>query len=132
MITTVAVVVYTHNLAFGVLIGVILSAILFGWKMAKIKAYATEESGKKTYHITGQLFFGTMTHFVELFDLQNDPDEVTINFSASHVWDQSAVTGIAKVIFKYQQSGKNIHIVGLNDESKHLVYRIGLTAPSGH
>jgi SulP family sulfate permease len=132
MVATVAVVVYTHDLARGVLVGVLLSAVLFGWKMAKIKAYSTHESGMKTYHITGQLFFGTMTHFVELFDIKNDPDEVTVNFSGSHVWDQSAVAGIAKVVFKYQQAGKHIHIIGLNDESKDLVDRIGLSAPSGH
>lgn len=133
MVVTVAVVVYTHDLAKGVLAGVLLSAVLFGWKMAKIKSYTTvDETGMKTYHISGQLFFGTMTHFVELFELQDDPDEVTINFSASHVWDQSAVTGIAKVMAKYQQAGKKLHIEGLNSESKHLVERIGLSVPSGH
>lgn len=133
MVVTVAIVVATSDLAIGVVSGVVLSAVIFGWKLARIKAHATiESSGTKVYHITGQLFFGTMTHFVDLFDYKNDPDRVTIDFSSSHVWDHSAVTAIAKATLKYQQLDKQVLIIGLNDESKRLVDQVGLAKPSGH
>lgn len=133
MIVTVAVVVYTHDLAMGVLSGVILSAIIFGWKIAKIHATAKIQSdGSKQYAIRGQMFFGTMSHFGDLFQYDEDPNHIVIDFSASHVWDHSAVTAIAKVVLKYQQYGKKVEICGLNEESQRLVDRVGLSAPSGH
>ncbi|QFT89851.1 Bicarbonate transporter BicA [Bacillus sp. THAF10] len=132
MIVTVAIVVYTHDLAKGVAAGVVLSALIFGWKMAKIKATMTLIDEKMHYKINGQMFFGTMSHFVDLFDYNHDPKEIVIDFSNSHVWDQSAVTAIAKTVQKYQRLGKNVTIVGLNDDSQALVKRIGLTVTSGH
>lgn len=62
----------------------------------------------------------------------DDPDQVIIDFSRSHVWDHSAVTAISKVIFKYRQMDKHIVITGLNEESKRLIDRIGISAPSSH
>lgn len=133
MVTTVAIVVATHDLAKGVIAGVIMSALIFGWKMARLKAVTSfTTDGVKVYSISGQLFFGTMTHFVNEFDYQTDPEEIVIDFSRSHVWDHSAVTGIAKVVHKYQQLGKQVRVEGLNEESKWLVDRIGISAPSGH
>lgn len=127
MIVTVAIVLATSDLAIGVAAGVVLSALIYGWRSARIKAHETvEQSGKKVYKITGQLFFGTMAHFVELFDYKNDPDVVVIDFSASHVWDQSAVTAIAKAMHKYEQMNKKVTIIGLNTESKHLMDQAGL------
>lgn len=133
MVTTVVIVVATHDLAKGVIAGVIMSALIFGWKMARLKSTTSiSPSGAKVYTISGQLFFGTMTHFVEEFNYQADPKHIIIDFSRSHVWDHSAVTGIAKVILKYQQVDKHVSIEGLNEESQMLVDRIGLSAPSGH
>lgn len=133
MVTTVAIVVATHDLAKGVIAGVIMSALIFGWKMARLKAVTSfTTDGVKVYSISGQLFFGTMTYFVNEFDYQTDPEEIVIDFSRSHVWDHSAVTGIAKVVHKYQQLGKEVSVEGLNEESKFLVDRIGISAPSGH
>lgn len=127
MISTVAVTVYTGDLAKGVLVGVILSALIFGWKIAEITASTQIQSdGTKCYLIRGQLFFGTMCHFGELFDVQNDPERVYIDFTASHVWDQSAVTAIAKLVDKFQSLGKKVTIIGLNPESKKVVELIGL------
>lgn len=133
MITTVAIVVATHDLAKGVIAGVIMSAVIFGWKMARLK-WTTSHTpeGAKVYAITGQLFFGTMTHFVEGFSYQEDPDCIVIDLSGSHVWDQSAVTALAKVVLKYQQLGKQVSIEGLNEESRSLVDRVGLATPSAH
>ncbi len=132
MVATVAIVVYTHDLAKGVLAGVILSAVTFGWKMAKIKTNTRlDANGVKFYTVSGQLFFGTMNYFVDLFNVKDDPEMIVIDFSHSHVWDQSAVTAIAKVVYKYQQANKRISIIGLNEESQSIIDQIGLN-PSGH
>lgn len=133
MVMTVAIVVATSNLAIGVVAGVVMSALVFGWKSAKIKAHGeVDGDGSKVYRISGQLFFGTMIHFVDLFDYKNDPDSVTIDFGSSHVWDHSAVTAIAKAVRKYEQLDKKVTIVNLNQESKRLVEQVGLVSPVGH
>lgn len=132
MVMTVSIVVYTHDLSKGVIAGVIASALVFGWRVAKIKASTMVEGNKKYYTISGQMFFGTVSHFVDQFSFAEDPDHIVIDFSHSHVWDHSAVTGISKVILKYQQLGKTVEIRGLNEESQRLVDKIGLTSHSSH
>jgi sulfate permease, SulP family len=128
MIVTVAIVVATHDLSKGVFAGVLLSALIFAWKIARMKASSTiQANGSKLYKVSGQMFFATMTHFVEQFDYHADPNHVIIDFSNSHVWDQSAVTAISKVVSKYQQLDKRVDITGLNKESKILVEKLGLT-----
>ncbi|MFA4136396.1 MULTISPECIES: SulP family inorganic anion transporter [unclassified Brevibacillus] len=133
MITTVIIVVATHDLAKGVISGVILSAVIFGWRMARLHATSYEsDMGEKVYTVSGQLFFGTMTHFVDQFSFQDDPQQIIIDFSRSHVWDLSAVTAISKVVEKYRQLDKFVVITGLNDESKRLIDRVGISTPVGH
>lgn len=118
----------THDLA-----KVVLSALIFGWRMARLHSTCyMSETGEKVYVISGQLFFGTMTHFVEQFDVANDPGQVVIDFSRSHVWDLSAVTAISKVVAKYREADKFVLITGLNEESKQLVDRLGLSVFAGH
>lgn len=130
---TVAVVVWTHDLAKGVLAGVIISILVFGWKISHLKVTTSIESnGDKVYKISGQLFFGSMTKFVESFNYNKDPQKVIIELSNSHVWDYSAVTAISKVVYKYQKLNKNAIIVGLNRESKLFVHKIGVPEPSLH
>lgn len=133
MVITVAVVVYTHDLAKGVMVGVVLSALVFGWRIAKLHAdkHVTEQ-GVKHYRIRGQMFFGTMSHFADLFDASNDPQQVIVDLSASHVWDHSAVTAIAKVMSKYESLGKTLTIIGLNEESQKLIDRAHLSVSGGH
>ncbi|MDH6349409.1 MULTISPECIES: SulP family inorganic anion transporter [Brevibacillus] len=133
MVATVLVVVATHDLAKGVLSGVVLSALIFGWKMARLHSTSYKsELGEKVYVISGQLFFGTMTHFIEQFDFQDDPGQIVIDFSRSHVWDMSAVTAISKVVAKYRELDKFVVITGLNEESKQLVDQLGISVPAGH
>ncbi|AWP25263.1 MULTISPECIES: SulP family inorganic anion transporter [Paenibacillus] len=132
MVVTVITVVFTHNLSIGVLIGILMSAVVFAWKISKIKTTTHAASGTKTYSVSGQMFFGTMNHFVDQFDYSDDPSQVIIDFSNTHVWDQSAVNGIAKVIAKYQEFNKEVKILGLNEESSKIVERVGLAAPTGH
>lgn len=126
MLTTVAIVVYTGDLAQGVLAGVVMSALIFGWKISRIKARTTVDGDSKVYKLSGQLFFGTTTYFTDLFDYLEDPQNVTIDFSQSHVWDHSAVTAIAKIIHRYKQYDKQVTIIGLNEESQKLVDQVGL------
>ncbi|MFE5322670.1 SulP family inorganic anion transporter [Paenibacillus sp. NPDC056579] len=129
MVLTVAIVVATSDLAIGVVSGVIMSALNFGWKMARLRSHSfMNEKGHKVYEISGQLFFGTMTHFVEQFEYAADPEHVVIDLSASHVWDHSAVTAISKATQKYAALGKKVTLTGLNQESRQMIDRVGLTA----
>lgn len=133
MVVTVAIVVATHDLSKGVFAGVLLSAVLFAWKMARIRMTSSiQANGAKTYVVSGQMFFGTMSHFIEQFDYAGDPDAIFIDFSQSHVWDHSAVTAIAKVVAKYRQLGKTASITGLNEESRLIVEKVGLASTGGH
>lgn len=131
MVATVAIVVATHNLAYGVFAGIIMSALIFAWRMGRIRVSEhAADGGTKRYTVTGQLFFATMTPFVGLFRYQEDPRHIVIDFSQSHVWDQSAVAAIAKTVGKYEQLGKQVTLTGLNEESRKLIDRIGLSAGS--
>lgn len=133
MIVTVTIVLITHDLSKGVFAGVVLSALVFVWKIAKIRVSTLHEKPQiKTYRIKGQLFFGTTTSFVALFDYLSDPQHVVLDFSSSHVWDQSAVTAIAKVKSKYEQQDKQVTFIGLNEESKLIINNLGLSSSIGH
>lgn len=126
MVITVISVVTTNDLAIGVFVGVTLNAVFIGWKMARIHATTRMTlDGVKTYMIKGQMFFATVTHFVDLFDIENDPYEVVIDFSHTHVWDHASVTGIQRVIDKYSDFDKEVKLVGLNEESRELVRKSG-------
>lgn len=130
MITTVVIVVYTGDLAKGVLAGVVLSAIIFGWRISRIHAQSTVEGQTKTYHISGQLFFGTASHFIAMFEYNHDPEHIIIDFSSSHVWDQSGVVAITKVLTKFEELNKTVSIAGLNQESKNIIVRMGIPGVS--
>ncbi|TDF97278.1 SulP family inorganic anion transporter [Paenibacillus piri] len=133
MVLTVAIVVATSDLAIGVVAGVILSALNFGWKMAQLHCYnETDEQGRKIYRISSQLFFGTMAHFIELFRYSADPDHVVIDLSASHIWDHSGVTAISKVRQKYEAQGKTVTITGLNHESQRIMDKVGITGTTSN
>ncbi|MFB5674813.1 SulP family inorganic anion transporter [Paenibacillus terreus] len=132
MVITVVIVVATDDLSKGVLVGVLLSALHFGWKMAKIKIHHIEQNGEKLYRVAGPMFFASTAHFVDHFHPAEDPDRVSIDFTDSHVWDQSAVTAIAKVTEKYRRAGKEVRLKGLNEESRMIVEKIGLSSASGH
>ncbi|MCD7034088.1 SulP family inorganic anion transporter [Metabacillus sp. GX 13764] len=132
MILTVAVVVYTSNLAIGVALGVAMSAIVFGWKMAKLTVMSRTEENHKTYSVSGQLFFATTSQLLQEFDYENDPEKIVIDFSLSHVWDHSSAAAIAKAVSKYNSLDKKVTLTGLNKESSSIIDRIGLDAISNH
>lgn len=135
MVVTVLTVVLTHNLAIGVLTGVVLSALFFGAKISKVHVTSklSHTGEKKVYFVEGQLFFVSVTDFVESFDFKDNVKEVEIDFSRAHLWDDSAIGAIDKVEVKYEQNGISVHLTGLNKESSMLMQQIGgLSKNSGH
>lgn len=112
---TVAIALLTNDLAQGVLVGVIISTLIFAWKVAQIKAVKSiDVCGAKRYTISGQLFFGSTANFIELFNYAEDPEKIIIDFHHTHVWDHPAVTAIPKVVARYEKLNKHVVIVGLN------------------
>ncbi|HKJ43514.1 MAG TPA: SulP family inorganic anion transporter, partial [Sunxiuqinia sp.] len=111
------------DLAIAVLIGVIVSALVFAWENAKrIRARkSVDEHGIKHYEIYGPLFFGSTTLFNSKFDVKNDPDEVIIDFKESRIMDQSAIEAINKLAERYQKEGKTIHLRHLSHDCTKLI-----------
>jgi len=119
MIITMAIVIYTNDLAKGVLTGVVIAALVMVYRMSVISfSGVVRDDGVKVYTVKGQLFFGTMSAFIDHFDYKNDPKKIEIDFQHSHIWDQSAVEAIARVIDKYQREGSSVYVTGLDVESQ--------------
>jgi len=112
-----------HNLALAVLIGVVISALVFAWESAKrIRARKhIDENGVKHYEIYGPLFFGSTTVFTEKFDILNDPDEVIIDFKESRVNDMSAIEALNKITERYLKVGKKVHLRHLSADCRQLL-----------
>lgn len=119
--------VWLHNLALAVLIGVIISALVFAWESAKrIRANKyTDEQGVKHYEIYGPLFFGSVTAFNEKFNVQNDPEEVIIDFKESRVADMSGIDALNKLTERYRAVGKTLHLRHLSEDCKLLLKNAG-------
>lgn len=120
----VAVITVTlHNLALAVLIGVIISALVFAWENAKhIRASVTTGTkGTKQYNIYGPLFFGSIAAFNEIFDIANDPTEVEIDFMNSRVSDMSAIEALSNLTKKYAAAGKTVHLKHLSEDCRRLL-----------
>lgn len=118
MVLVTLITVVLHNLALAVLIGVIISALVFAWESAKrIRARKhIDEEGVKHYEIYGPLFFGSVTTFNDKFDVANDPDEVIIDFAESRVSDMSAIDALNKLTERYLQAGKKLHLKHLSSD----------------
>ncbi len=135
MVTTVVIVVVTHDLSKGVLAGVLLSAIFFAAKISKTKV--TKELSlngeKKTYHVHGQLFFASVTDFPKKFNFTDTVQEVEIDLTHAHLWDDSAIGALDKIEMKFEQNDIEVYYSGLNEDSQHLKNRMsGLSKASGH
>ncbi|WP_282048560.1 SulP family inorganic anion transporter [Maribacter aquivivus] len=118
MILVTLITVILHNLALAVLIGVIISALVFAWESAKrIRARKyVDEAGVKHYEIYGPLFFGSVTAFNEKFEVANDPDEVIIDFAESKVSDMSAIEALNRITERYASQGKKVHLRHLSKD----------------
>ena len=127
VIVLVTVVTVFTDLAVAVIIGVIVSALRFAWEHAShINAeVSTEESGSKVYKVNGPLFFGSVSHFLELFDASADPQDVIIDFANSRVCDHSAIEAIDTLAERYIAAGKVLHLRHLSLECKQLMKRAG-------
>ncbi|TDL31047.1 SulP family inorganic anion transporter [Jeotgalibacillus sp. S-D1] len=135
MVATVSVVVYTHDLSKGVLAGVVLSALFFAAKISKVKVMSllVNSGDKRIYYIRGQIFFASITDFLAEFDFQENIDEVELDFTAAHLWDDSAAGAIDKIEMKFEQNGTKVIVKGLNIESTKLMNKIGgISKSSGH
>lgn len=113
------------DLAIAVIAGVIVSALVFSWENAtRIRARKRfKEDGTKIYEIWGPLFFGSITTFLEKFDVKNDPDSVEIDFVESKISDHSALEAIFNLVEKYEAAGKTIHLKHLSEECKILLFK---------
>ncbi|WP_205508904.1 SulP family inorganic anion transporter [Longitalea arenae] len=115
--------VWLHNLALAVLIGVIISALVFAWESAKrIRARKyIDEKGVKQYEMYGPLFFGSITTFLEKFDVANDPPEVIIDFKESRITDMSAIEALNKLTERYHKAGKKLLLRHLSPDCRALL-----------
>lgn len=119
MLATVGIILYTSNLAIGVIVGVILSSLFF---VAKVSRVTITKDGQQ-YNVKGPLFFASTTRFIKAFD-KVDEQEITINFENSQLWDESAVGAIIKVQQKLEDNGITVHIQGLNSSSEQLYHQL--------
>lgn len=115
--------VVLHNLALAVLIGVIISALVFAWESAKrIRARThIDENGTKHYEIYGPLLFGSTMNFTDKFDVTNDPNQVIIDFKESRVNDMSAINALNSITKKYNAAGKTVHLKHLSNDCIQLL-----------
>ena len=129
MVVTVVVVVATHNLAFGVLAGVLLAALFFANKVGHYMAISSEldsTSDTRTYTVVGQVFFSSSEKFTASFDFKEAVDTVVIDLSRAHFWDITAVAALDKVVVKFRREGADVTVLGLNEASATIVDRFGV------
>ncbi len=115
--------IFLHNLALAVLIGVIISALVFAWESAKrihAKHYI-DDNGIKHYEIYGPLFFGSVTAFTEKFNVLEDPNEIVIDFKESRIADMSAIDALNNLTKKYHDAGKKVYLKHLSEDSRNLL-----------
>ncbi len=129
VIVLVTVVTVMEDLAVAVVVGVIVSALAYAWNNAKrihaVTRYSETEKGAKVYEIQGPLFFGSSEGFLEIFDVQNDPETVIIDFAASRVVDQSALQAIENIAAKYEAADKRVMLRHLSRDCHKLLNKAG-------
>ena len=129
MIATVIVVVATHNLALGVLTGVLLSALFLANKLENdIQVSASFEGTARLYDLRGQIFFSSSEKFMQGFDFKEDVKEVIIDLTHSHIWDVTSVAMLDSVVNKFQKNGANVTVRGLNEASSIMIDKYGTHA----
>ncbi|WP_127104186.1 SulP family inorganic anion transporter [Pararhodobacter zhoushanensis] len=134
MLATVVVVVWTHNLAIGVLVGVLLSGIFFAGKIAqlfRVTSTASSDGRSRTYVVEGQLFYGSVEDLMNAFDFKEALDRVTIDVSLAHIWDISSVQALDMAVLKFRRDGAEVEIVGMNAASETLMDKLSLQDKPG-
>lgn len=129
MLATVAFVVFTHNLAIGVLVGVLLSGLFFAWKIAQlfgVRSTLSDDGRTRTYIIEGQLFFASADDFMQSFDFREVLEKVVIDVSRAHIWDISSVAALDMAVLKFRRDGAEVEIIGMNEASETIVDRLAI------
>jgi len=129
MIATVVAVVYTHNLAIGVLVGVLLSGIFFAGKIAQlfnVTSEITKSGSHRTYVVEGQLFYGSVEDFMNAFDFKEALTKVIIDVSRAHIWDISSVQALDLVILKFRRDGAEVEVIGMNTATETIVDKLAV------
>lgn len=129
MVATVAVTVLTHDLAQGVLVGVLASGFFFAHKVGlvlHIGSKSEDEGRARRYRIVGQVFFASADRFVAAFDFKEVIEKVVIDVSRAHFWDITAVSALDKVVVKFRREGTEVEVIGLNEASATMVDRFAV------
>jgi len=129
MVVTVIVVVATHNLAYGVLAGVLLATLFFANKVGQfmvVRSSLDEASDTRTYNVIGQVFFSSSEKFVDAFDFREAVGKVVIDLSRAHFWDITAVSALDKVVLRFRRDGADVELIGLNEASATIVDRFAV------
>ncbi len=135
MVTTVAVTVATHNLAIGVVVGVLVAMVAFARRVAhlvSVDSVLDPDGSTRIYRVTGQLFFASSNDLVFQFDYANDPSTVVIDLSDAHIWDASSVAALDAVTTKYRQRGTDVTITGMNGDSEQRHNALAGTLTGAH
>tara|TARA_R110002049_G_scaffold85550_5_gene217452 strand:+ start:7566 stop:9053 length:1488 start_codon:yes stop_codon:yes gene_type:complete len=128
MIATVIVVVATHNLAVGVLVGVLLATLFFANKIGRFMVVRTEQQdeGVRVYQVAGQVFFASSEQFIESFDFKEVVDKVVIDLTHAHFWDITAVSSLDKVVIRFRREGADVEIIGMSEATETIVDKFGV------
>ncbi|KAA1159395.1 SulP family inorganic anion transporter [Pseudoalteromonas fuliginea] len=129
MISTVIVVVATHNLAIGVLVGVLLATLFFANKIGRfmvVKTKHDESNNKITYEVVGQVFFASAEQFIASFDFKNAVSNVVIDLTHAHFWDITGVSSLDKVVIKFRREGATVNIIGMNSATETVIDKFGV------
>ena len=121
IVLVVAIVVATNNLAYGVVVGLMLTAVFFALQMSKIKVEVKRKDTYVTYQMNGQIFFASTESMMNAFDFHDAADRIILDFSAAHLWDESAATALRKTVQKFESAGKQVQVLGLDENSAALM-----------
>ncbi len=129
MVATVIVVVWTHNLAFGVFVGVLLASLFFANKISHFMYVETkldEDSSTRSYQVFGQIFFNSADKFSAAFDFKEAVENVVIDLHRAHFWDITSVTALDKAVLKFRREGADVTVIGMNEATTTLIDRFGI------
>lgn len=129
MLATVITTVFTHNLAYGVLVGVLLSSLFFANKIGQFLSVVSElddDNNTRYYYVQGQVFFSSTTQFLNSFDTKEALDKVVIDVSQAHFWDITAVDTLDKLVIRFQREGSDVKVVGLNSASRTIIDKFSI------
>jgi SulP family sulfate permease len=128
MLATTIAVVWTHDLSKGVVLGVLLSALFFVRKVAKVivvEEVSSDDQTLRRYVVRGHLFFASADFFAAEFEFHGHPQRVEIDLTHAHLWDLTAVAAIDRVVFRYRRGGAEVEVLGMNEASATLTLQVG-------